>query len=105
MGERLTLSFRVQGKGEILTRDFVISGLVSERDVSKLDVSDTRIMYGAEISEALLNEMLPQEQRSYNAAVRISGEDSSTYDEMCQSLEDIAEDIGRGETALTINKE
>ncbi len=105
VGERLTLSFRVQGKGEILTRDFVISGLVSERDVSKLDVSDTRIMYGAEISEALLNEMLPQEQRSYNAAVRISGEDSSTYDEMCQSLEDIAEDIGCGETALKINKE
>ena len=44
-------------KRQILTRDFTISGIVSDRDISQLDISDSRIAYGAQISEALVDEM------------------------------------------------
>lgn len=46
IGNTVTISFRPEGEGKIVTRDFVICGIVSEREVSNLDISDTRIAYG-----------------------------------------------------------
>lgn len=105
IGEKVELSFRVQGEGRIQTREFVISGLVSERDVSKLDISDSRIAYGAEISHKLVEKMIPPEQRVYNASVRVVGEDKCSYDSMCSSINNIAADIDCDENLVNINKE
>lgn len=60
IGNTVTISFRPEGEGKIETRDFVICGIVSEREVSNLDISDTRIAYGASVSEELVNEFIPQ---------------------------------------------
>ena len=105
MGNTFSISFRVQGKGEILTRDFTISGIVSDRDISQLDISDSRIAYGAQISEALVDEMIPAADRVYNATIRVMGEGQLDYDAMCQRINDVAKDIGTNENYVDINKE
>ena len=105
MGNTFSISFRVQGKGEILTRDFTISGIVSDRDISQLDISDSRIAYGAQISEALVDEMIPAADRVYNATIRVMGEGQLDYDAMCQRINDVAKDIGTNENYVDINKD
>ena len=105
VGNTFSISFRVQGKGEILTRDFTISGIVSDRDISQLDISDSRIAYGAQISEALVDEMIPAADRVYNATIRVMGEGQLDYDAMCQRINDVAKDIGTNENYVDINKD
>lgn len=105
VGEKAEISFRVQGEGQIQTKEFVISGIVSERDISDLNISDSRIAYGAEVSGKLVEKMIPQEQRIYNASVRVAGETELNYDEMCSSIKSIAADIGCNESYININEE
>ena len=94
VGNTFSISFRVNGEGEIQTRDFTISGIVSERDMSKLDVSDSRIAYGAKISGTLVEEMIPKEDRTYDAVIRVTGEGQLNYDEICQKINSVAEISG-----------
>lgn len=105
IGNTFSISFRVQGEGEVLTRDFTISGIVSDRDISELDISDSRIVYGAQISKALVDEMIPETDREYNATIRVTGEGQLDYDAMCQKINDVAKDIGTNENYVNINKE
>lgn len=105
VGGKVEISFRVQGEGQIQTRAFTISGLLSERDISNMDISDSRIVYSAGISEKLLTEMIPQDSRIYSAAVRISGEAQLNYDEMCDKINEVAADVGCDETNVSINKD
>lgn len=105
VGTTFPVSFRVQGEGEIITRDFTISGITSQRDISKLDISDSRLAYGAKISAALVDEMIPEKDRIYDAVIRVSGEDQLNYDAMTKKINDIAKDIGSDENHVSINKD
>lgn len=105
VGNKVEISFRVQGKGQIQTREFVISGLVTERDISKLDISDSRIVYSATISKKLVDELIPENQHIYSASVRVYGESQLNYDEMCLKINDVAADIGCSENDVSINKD
>ena len=105
VGNKIEIPFRVQGKGKIQTHEFTISGLVSERDISKLDVSESRIVYSASISKKLIDETIPQDQRVYTASVRVYGESQLSYDAMCAKIYDVAEDIGCSQTDVNINKD
>lgn len=105
VGNKVEISFRVQGKGQIQTREFVISGLVTERDISKLDISDSRIVYSATISKKLVDELIPENQHIYSASVRVYGESQLNYDEMCLKINDVAADIGCSENEVSINKD
>ena len=105
VGNKVEISFRVQGKGQIQTREFVISGLVTERDISKLDISDSRIVYSATISKKLADELIPENQHIYSASVRVYGESQLNYDEMCLKINDVAADIGCSENEVSINKD
>lgn len=105
VGSKVEISFRLQGKGQIQTREFTISGLVSQRDISKMDISDSRIVYSANISKKLIEEMIQQDDRVYSAAIRAYGEDQLDYDEMCQRITDIAADVGIDEKNVSFNKD
>lgn len=105
VGNTFPVSFRVQGKGEIQTREFTISGILSSRDLSELDISDSRLAYGGQISGALADEMIPEQDRMYNAVIRVTGEEELNYDEITQKIEDLAHDIGAGENDVSLNKE
>lgn len=106
IGNTVTISFRPEGEGKIETRDFVICGIVSEREVSNLDISDTRIAYGASVSEELVNEFIPQNKRVYNnTSIRVTGEDKLNYDEIENKIMQIASDIGCDEKNVDLNNE
>lgn len=94
IGAKITVPFRVGGEGFIQTREFTICGLVSERDLTGLEIDDSRLAYSASVSEALVDEYLAPEQRDYTAALRLSGEDRFTEDQMEEAVRDLCLNIG-----------
>lgn len=106
VGGKVTLSFRINGKGEILTKEFTISGLMPDVEIDE-DIDDSRLMWAAQVSKALLAEY--EESGLYkpepNATLRIYGEDKLPYDEMEERILSVAADIGLDETDVNLNKE
>lgn len=106
VGGKVTISFRVNGKGEIQTREFTISGLLLDRE-SSTDISDSRIVWGAYISSPLLSEY--KESGAYEPAcsayLRVYGEDYLTYDEMLDKIDAAASDIGAEKEHISYNKQ
>lgn len=105
IGNQITISFRPHGAGAIETREFTICGLVSELDISQMEISDSRIAYSATISEALVEAYLTPEQREYVAYIRVLGEEELTYDEIVGRIENVAQDIGYDAENIYLNKE
>ena len=105
IGATVTIPFRVNGEGEIIIRDFVITGLVSERDVSKVDVADSRIAYGAAVSTALIDQYIPEGKHSYRTMARVTGEEELNYDQIKQKIADLAADLGLTEKDYSLNTE
>ncbi len=105
IGSAVTIAFRPYGEGKIVSRDFVICGLVTQNDISKLgEINDSRIAYGASVSEELVKQFIPDGDRRVNASIRVNGEDTLNYDEICGLINDVAADIGCPETDVDINK-
>ena len=106
VGGKVTLSFRVNGKGEILTKEFTISGLLPDVEIDE-DIDDSRLMWAAQVSKALLSEY--EESGLYKpeptATLRVYGEDKLTYDEMEKRILSVATDIGLDEADVSLNKE
>ena len=105
VGETMKICFRVNGEGAIQEREFVICGLVSQVDTSKIKVSDSRIAYSASISEALVNEFAEEVQRDYQAEVRVYGEKELDYEEIKAKIEAVGEDIGCSKDDINFNGE
>ncbi|MFQ7473544.1 MAG: ABC transporter permease, partial [Anaerovoracaceae bacterium] len=105
VGEKINIPFRVMGKGEIQQKEFVISGFVSELDISKMNVSDSRIAYSANISEELIEQYLSKSDRTYNVSLRVSGETKLDYEQMESKINKIADDIGLDKENVSLNKE
>lgn len=105
IGNKIMISFRPNGEGEIVTREFTICGIVSQIDVSELNISDSRIVYSASVSDAIVNEYISPEQREYSAYIRVFGEESLNYDEIKAKIEAVAEDIGCDKDDINFNSE
>lgn len=109
IGGKVTLSFRVNGKGEVQTKEFTICGLMRNREITA-DISDSRIAWGAYVSKSLLTQykeagLYESTPSAYSAYLRFYGEDSLTYDEMTDRINSAASDIGLQEEAVNINKQ
>ncbi len=106
VGGTVTLSFRVNGKGEIQTKEFTICGLLTDREIST-EISDSRIAWSAYISRALLAqyEKAGLYEASPSAYLRFYGEDELSYDEMENKIKSTASDIGLGEEYISMNKQ
>lgn len=103
VGNRFTLSFRPGGEGLIQTREFEICGILSEADITNLDINEEHIVYGARVSEALIDSYFTGDQREYYANLRVYGEEQKNYDEMVATINLVAEDIGCDENHVTCN--
>lgn len=104
IGGKITVPFRVGGEGYIQTREFTICGLVSQRDLSSLEISEDRLAYSATISQALVEEYLPPEHREYTAAIRLSGEENYTEDEMEEAVKNLCLAIGCDPDNISYNQ-
>ena len=104
IGNTIEISFRPHGEGLAETREFTICGLVTQVDLSGIDISDSRIAYSATISEALAEEYLEPEERTYMAYIRVLGEDELGYDEIQEKINQVAEDIGYDTERVSFNK-
>lgn len=106
VGGKVTLSFRVNGEGEIQTKEFTISGLLTDVEISA-DISDSRIAWGAYVSKALLTQY--EEAGLYEstpwAYLRVYGEDTLSYDEIEAQIISTASDIGLDEEQVLCNNQ
>ena len=106
VGGKVTLSFRVNGKGEILTKEFTISGLLPDVEIDET-IDDSRLMWAAQVSKILLAEY--EKSGLYKpepgATLRVYGEDALTYKEMEERILSVASDIGLDEAHVSLNKE
>lgn len=106
VGGKATLSFRINGKGEILTKEFTISGLMPDVEIDE-GIDDSRLMWAAHVSKALLQEY--EDAGLYEAepsvTLRVFGEDELTFDEMEERILSVAADIGLDEMYVNLNKE
>lgn len=105
IGNKINISFRPDGTGEVQTKEFTICGIVSERDISNLNVSDSRIAYSASISNELASQYLPQDKRKFRADVRVLGEEELTIDGIKEKIKGVAEDIGCKEDDISYNRQ
>ncbi|MDE6602660.1 MAG: FtsX-like permease family protein [Lachnospiraceae bacterium] len=106
IGGKVTLSFRVNGKGEILTEEFTISGLEPDVEISG-EIDDSRLMWAAHVSRALLEKYRADGlyEPSLYATLRVYGEDELAFDEMADRINAVAADIGLDEASVNINRQ
>lgn len=106
VGGKVTLSFRVNGKGEIQTKEFIISGLMPDVEIDE-GIDDSRLMWAAHVSKALLQayEDAGLYEAEPDATLRVYGEEELTFDEMEDRILSVAADIGLEETHVNLNKE
>lgn len=106
IGGKVTLSFRINGKGEILTKEFTISGLLPDVEIDE-KIDDSRVMYSAHISKALLDKCNQggMYQPAPTAYLRVYGEEELTYNEMIDRINTVGTDIGLDEENLIPNKQ
>lgn len=105
IGNKIAIPFRVGGKGLIQMREFTICGLVSQKDLSGLDISDNRIVYSASVSDALVEEYLAKEELEYTAAIRLFGEENLSEDQMENKIKELCRNIDCRTDNITFNQQ
>ncbi|MCI8284142.1 MAG: FtsX-like permease family protein [Firmicutes bacterium] len=105
IGNKINISFRPDGTGAVQTKEFTICGIVSERDISNLNVSDSRIAYSASISDELVSRYFSKDERKFRASIRVFGENELTIDGIKEKIKGIAEDIGCKEDDISFNNQ
>lgn len=73
IGQRFQLPLRIQS-GKVENFDFTITGILEQADISKLNVNETRLVYGAFVSEKFVEQHIAPEDRAYTAYIRIVNE-------------------------------
>lgn len=103
IGNKVDISFRVKGDGEIITEQFTIVGILKQVDMSKVHITDTRIVYSAFVSKQMADNYLKDDEREFSALIRINGEESLNYDQIESAIIDIGNDIGVSEKYIKLN--
>ena len=66
IGQKFQIPLRIQG-GKVENYDFTITGILEQTDISKLNVNETRLVYGAFVSEKFVEQHIAPEDRTYTA--------------------------------------
>ena len=64
IGQKFQIPLRIQG-GKVENYDFTITGILEQTDISKLNVNETRLVYGAFVSEKFVEQHIAPEDRTY----------------------------------------
>ena len=106
IGGKVTLSFRVNDKGKNRTKEFIISGLLPEREITS-DIDASRIVWNAYVSKPLLAEYetAGAYKPVYYTYLRFYGEDYLSYNEIMDEINSTAADIGLDKESISYNRE
>lgn len=104
IGQRFQLPLRIQG-GKVENFDFTITGILEQADISKLNVNETRLVYGAFVSEKFVEQHIAPEDRAYTAYIRIVNENKHSKDEIETIISEIAEDVGLNKSDISFNEQ
>ncbi len=104
IGQKFQIPLRIQG-GRVENFDFTITGILEQTDISKLNVNETRLVYGAFISEKFVEQHISPDDRTYTAYIRIANEKEYSKDEIETIVTEIAEDIGLNKSDVSFNEE
>lgn len=85
--------------------DFTITGILEQADISKLNVNETRLVYGAFVSEKFVEQHIAPEDRAYTAYIRIVNENKHSKDEIETIISEIAEDVGLNKSDISFNEQ
>lgn len=102
IGQTVKIPLRVN-ESKIQMFDFTISGLIKQADISSLNVNETRLSYGAYVSQAFVEQYVPSNKREYNSYIRITDENRYSKDEIEAIITDIGADIGLTKTHISFN--
>lgn len=102
IGQTFQIPLRIKGN-KIQMFDFTISGLVKQTDISNLNINETRLAYGAYISQSFVEHFVPSDKREYNAYIRITDEKRYSKDEIETLITDICADMGLEKTDISLN--
>lgn len=73
--------------------------------ISKLNVNETRLVYGAFVSEKFVEQHIAPEDRTYTAYIRIVNENKHSKDEIETIISEIAEDVGLNKSDISFNEQ
>jgi putative ABC transport system permease protein len=104
IGQKFQIPLRIQG-GKEENFDFTITGILEQADISKLNVNETRLVYGAFVSESFVEEHIAPENRTYTAYIRVANEKGHSKDEIKTIVSEIAEDVGLNKSDISFNEE
>jgi putative ABC transport system permease protein len=104
IGQKFQIPLRIQG-GRVETFDFTITGILEQADISKLNVNETRLVYGAFISEKFAEQHILPEDRTYTTYIRIANEKEYSKDEIETTVTEIAKDVGLNKADISFNEE
>ena len=104
IGQKFQIPLRIQG-GKEENFDFTITGILEQADISKLNVNETRLVYGAFVSESFVEEHIAPENRTFTAYIRVANEKGHSKDEIKTIVSEIAEDVGLNKSDISFNEE
>ena len=70
-----------------------------------MNVNETRLVYGAFVSEKFVEQHIAPEDRAYTAYIRIVNENKHSKDEIETIISEIAEDVGLNKSDISFNEQ
>lgn len=99
VGNKLSIPYRIKGEGEILKKEFVISGILPSNEINNLQNK-----YRAFVSEEFYNSSIKEDDRSYTILFKVAGEDELSYEEIEEKINSLAMDLGVDADDVMLNK-
>lgn len=99
VGNKLILPYRIKGKGNILKKEFVISGILPSSKANNLQKQ-----YRAFVSKVFLKESIKEDNSSYTVLFKVEGEDTLSYEEIKDKINVLAIDVGINANNIILNK-
>ena len=99
IGDKVTLSVRINGTGEIIQKDFIISGFTLSSKANDLSKR-----YSAYVSKEFIEKnILNPKDRSVYLAFKVRNDENLTADQMKEKILSLAKELGLKETQVNIN--
>lgn len=98
IGETITIPYRILGEGEIIKKDFVVSGILPSNELNEL-----KKRYGGYVSEEFMKSAIPQESRSYSSYVKLTDGLGLNADDMKAKIKEMGKNAGLEDRNIITN--